>query len=297
MSGFEENVMWLWFCAILLCTQAFAEIAIVSAPESVQVNEPFTIDLNIDLPPQAERAFRAYLKTLVADSPLPLFLEEVRFQKKGAKLVGRLALEGSFEIPLGTFYWKDKAIALPSLPMQALPIELPQVTLNNYMLPFPKSFVAETKENRALQKNLREKENLGGFLHVEWQHRIQLLLGLGVIFLLFLPFLFEYRKWKKASRPPRKPKTPTAEERLRKIKKEVETGKIDWTPLLELLNTLNEETNPLTAHELKGCFSQKGDEGLASASSLIEQYAYRPKKEFPEFERAVQIIDQKIAKK
>jgi len=286
-----------WLCMLLFSVQAFAEIAIVSAPERVRVNEPFTVDLNIDLSPQAQRAFHSYLKMLVADSPLPLILEEVRFQERGAKLVGRLALEGSFEIPLGTFYWKDKAFSLPSLSMQVLPIELPEVTLNNYMLPFPKSFVAETEENRALQTNLREKENVEGFLHVEWQHRIRLLLGLGIIFLLFLPFLFEYRKWKKASSPPKKLKVPTAEECLIKIKKEVEIGKIDWTSLLELLNTLNEEKNPLTAHELKDCFSQRDDEGLASASSLIEQYAYRPKKEFLEFKKAVQLLDQKIAKK
>ncbi len=289
--------MRLWLCVILLSTQAFAEIAIVSAPESVRVNELFTVDLNIDLPPKAERAFQSYLKMLVADSPLPLFLEKVHFQEKGAKLVARLLLEGSFEMPLGTFYWKDKRFSLPSFPMQATAIELPQITLNNYMLPFPKSFVAETEENRIFQTNLREKENIEGFLHVEWQQRVRLLLGLGVLFLLFLPFIFEYRKWKKASKVSSKPKVPTAQERLSKIKKGVEIGRVDWTPLLELLNTLNEKTNPLTAYELKDCFSQKGDEGLASASSLIEQYAYRPKKEFPEFERAVQIINQRIARK
>jgi len=284
--------MWLLLC-ILLNLHCFADVSMVgSTPHQVRVREPFTLDLNVDLPPKAERAFQSYCRLLVASRPLPfpLFLEKVQFRKNGVSFVARLLAEGNFTIPLGTFYWKEMVVPLPSLSMQSLPLQISQPTLENYALPFPESVVEQTMENRALQKKLNEKENLEGMATVLWQYRAQFLLGITFLFLLFLPLLFQYEKWRKLSRSPVIPSGPTPEQRLHEIKK----GEASWTPLLELLNTLNKEEKSLTAHELRTRFSKRGDEKLSQASFLLEQYAYRSEKAVSEFEQAVQCVEERI---
>jgi len=291
--------MRLLFLSLFLCCHLFSDIAIVSAPAQVQVGEPFIVELNVDLPSQARQAFLLYCKLLIASRPLPFpfFLERVDLQENKAVLSARLLSEGTYKIPLGTFYWNGKSFPLPLIPLRVVPMGLSQPTLENYMSPFPESLVVSTSKNKALQEEQLKKQRFKIQRQMTWRYLFRLLIGAGALFSLFLPFFFQYDRWRKICAPPPAPAVLTPQERLRKIKTDLKNNEISWTPLLCLLNQFSEEKSSLTAHELKGRFSQKGDETLSVASSLIEQYAYRPKGDVKEFERAVHLIEGKLKPK
>ena len=285
----------IFFGLFLASTMAFG--GITDSSEHVPEGEPWTATMSVDLPPAAYSSLQDYLTTLIYSRPLPwpYYLEKASVANGTVTVQGRILRPGTFQLPLGLFFWRSRPYVLPSLTYTSDPIKVPLLSACDLLLPFPNAALSITSENKKLQSALfQQNQEIGSFI-LFWQERLRHVFAILALVLVCLPIAVPLFRWWGARKPaPLSIPAPTIGETLQKVLALHRGGQTPWPQLVLILNKAASTTS-LTTFELEQRFASEGRDAFAKAAAAIEECAYRSDNE-QYFNQAIHLVEEALRK-
>ena len=304
MKPLAWGIWCLFFCsmAFLSSTEAQTGSAIGARDESVKVEEGqlFSVQKQVSVPPAAYPAVKLYLQSLVYSRPLPwpYYLEEYDVRDGQVTLRGRMLNAGVYEIPLGVMWWGGKQYVIPSFSPAVAQIVVPKLSAADLLLPFPEEALLPTPQNMQVEDELLAHNQARGLEALYWQGFWRHAFITTCFILVCVPCAFQLLRWWQVKRR-LQPVIPVVTPGMvfREVKDLQQSGMVPWSKLVYVLNlVMSGEMPSLTSYELEQRFAAAGEDGLARACALIENYGYSAGGD-EYFTQTAQLVEKELAAK
>ncbi len=286
--------VWLMLCCVGGSAWSVDDAAVVEEGQVV------TASADLALPEAAYPALQLHLQGISFARPLPwpYYLEEYEIHDGRVMVRGRIAQPGQYTIPLGTFRWQGTASLLPAFSYAVTPLRLPTPSASDLQLPFPEKALFPRAHNVQAERDLLAQNQSQGLRTVYRQMVWRRILIILMFLLVCVPIAVQWRRWWRMRTKPL-PSVPPITPRMvfQEVKQLQQQGAVPWPKLVYVLNLMTSRATPsLTSYELAKYFTSVGENGLAQASSMIEEFGYRPGGE-QHFAQTVHIVEQELAEK
>lgn len=291
----------LFFCGTVCAREGQKEAPVEEdISGNVQEGQLFSVQKEVALLKEAYPAVKLYVQGLLFSRPLPwpYHLEGFDVREGKVFLQGRLMSPGAYEIPLGVLWWGGRAYALPSFSRTSVPIQLPVLSVQDLLLPFPDKAMLPTPQNEKVESQLLMDNQERGMEFLTWKDFWRHVLIIVCLVLVCIPCAYQFFKWWRVNEQPKETLpviTPAVV--FQEIKHLQQQGQTPWEKLVYVLNLVTSQEMPsLTSYELERRFAAAGQTGLAEASACIENYGYRPDGG-QYFDHAVLLIERELVAK